>query len=260
MIAHRLPARRHDRMVYGLETGIVVENIDPDKEGRVKVAFEWFDEGTKSEWCRLAELYAGPGYGACFVPEVGTQVVLAFMKGSMHEPIVLGGLYSHKHKPPTDRQRDEEKNQKLIRTKGGHSILLDDTANKQKVVVRTHGGHHITLDDQSGTISIHNSNGAEIEIAKTGSISLSTGKGQKVTLDVPGNAINLSAATITLSATTVTLSAPNVQLGGTDFGSVLGDKLQELFNSHTHPNAPGSTLPPSQQMTGAQMSKKVRTG
>jgi uncharacterized protein involved in type VI secretion and phage assembly len=260
VIANRLPARRHDKLFFGLETGIVVENIDPDKEGRIKVGFEWFDEGTKSEWCRLAELYAGPGFGSCFVPEVGTQVVLAFMKGSMHEPIVLGGLYSRKHKPPADRQRDEKKNQKLIRTKGGHSILLDDTDSKKKVVVSTHGGHSVTLDDQSGKITVHDSNGAEIEIAKDGSISLSTGKGQSVALDVPSNTIKLSATTITLSATTVTLSAPNVQLGGTDFGSVLGEKLQELFNSHTHPNASGSTLPPSQQMGNAQLSKKVRTG
>ena len=50
--------------------------------------------------------------------------------------------------------RTADQDQKMIRTKGKHEILLDDTKNQEKIQIKTKGGHQITLDDTSGSEKI----------------------------------------------------------------------------------------------------------
>jgi phage baseplate assembly protein V len=130
-------ARSTDKRYYGVVEALVVEN-EGDDEGRVKVKFPWFDGGaTVTEWCRVSQLYAGGGYGSVFVPEVGDEVLVAFVHGDMRFPIVLGGLYNGVDKPPT--ARTDGRDQKMIRTKAGHEVLLDD-GNKEIRITTAEGG------------------------------------------------------------------------------------------------------------------------
>src|SRR5256885_754888 len=138
--------RTTDKRFYGVAEGIVTDVNDPKKEGRVKVKFPWFDDQMETEWCRVQQFYAGNGYGAFFVPEVGDEVVVAFIHGDMRLPVILGGLYNGQDKPASDRSSD--KDQKLIRTKGQHEILMDDTNGKQRVRIKTKAGHSADLNDQ----------------------------------------------------------------------------------------------------------------
>ena len=113
-----------------------------DDEGRVKVQFPWFDGGaTVTEWCRVSQLYAGGGYGSVFVPEKGDEVLVAFVHGDMRFPIVLGGLYNGVDKPPT--ARTDGRDQKIIRTKAGHEVLLDD--GKKEIRITTAEGGNVTV-------------------------------------------------------------------------------------------------------------------
>ena len=145
--------RSTDKRFYGVVEGVVTDvNDTKAKEGRVKVQFPWFDEKMETEWCRVHQFYAGNGYGAFFVPEVGDEVLVAFIQGDMRLPIILGGLYNGKDKPPSHRAPDLD--QKLIRTKGGHELLFDDTQGKQRVRIRTNGGHTVDLDDSTRTITL----------------------------------------------------------------------------------------------------------
>jgi uncharacterized protein involved in type VI secretion and phage assembly len=131
-------ARSTDRRYFGVVEAIVVEN-EGDDEGRIKVQFPWFDGGaTTTEWCRVSQLYAGGGYGSVFVPEKGDEVLVAFIHGDMRFPIVLGGLYNGVDKPPT--ARTDGRDQKIIRTKAGHEVLLDD-GNKEIRITTAEGGN-----------------------------------------------------------------------------------------------------------------------
>ncbi len=149
-------ARSTDRRYFGVVEAIVVEN-DGDDEGRVKVKFPWFDGGaTVTEWCRVSQLYAGGGYGAVFVPEKDDEVLVAFVHGDMRFPIVLGGLYNGVDKPPTARK--DGKDQKIIRTRAGHEVLLDD-GEKEIRITTAQGGTmtvtatgDITLDAATVTV------------------------------------------------------------------------------------------------------------
>ena len=124
-------SRSTDRRYYGVVEALVAKvTDDPEGECRVTLRFPFFDGATaESDWCRVVQPYAGNGYGAVFVPEVGDEVLVAFVHGDMRFPIVLGGLYNGVDKPPTDRTAS--KDQKMIRTKHGHQAVLDDSQGKR---------------------------------------------------------------------------------------------------------------------------------
>ena len=88
-----------DQRYYGVYEALVSDVNDPANEGRVKIKMPWFDEQMETEWCRVRQFYAGNGYGAFFVPEVGDEVLIAFIQGDMRQPIILGGLYNGNDKP-----------------------------------------------------------------------------------------------------------------------------------------------------------------
>jgi uncharacterized protein involved in type VI secretion and phage assembly len=222
--------RTTDKRFYGVVPGIVTNLDDGDgKEGRVKVQFPWFDDQMETEWCRVRQFYAGNGYGAFFVPEVGDEVLLAFIHGDMRLPIVLGGLYNGKDKPPTYRSSSQD--QKMIRTKGQHELLFDDTPNQQRVRIKTNGGHVADLSDVDKKINIQSSGGQTVVIDDSGNnITVQTGV---CTIEVE------ASGTITLTGTNVVLNAPSISLGGSGathqlvWGDVLMTWLATL-GAHTH--------------------------
>ena len=90
-----------DKRYYGVCEGIVVDNEDPEQQGRIKVKLPWFDDETVTEWCRVRQAYAGNGYGMFFIPEVDDEVLVAFIHGDLRLPVILGGLYNGIDKPAT---------------------------------------------------------------------------------------------------------------------------------------------------------------
>jgi phage baseplate assembly protein V len=247
-------SRSTDKRFYGVVEGLVTQNDDPDQEGKVRVTFPWFDNDMISEWCRILQPYAGAGYGMFFVPEVGDEVVIGFAHGDMRLPIILGGVYNGKDKPST--HRDASTDQKVIRTKGGHQILLDDSKDSQEVKITTNGGHTVELDDQGQSVKIASSGGHAVTLDDQGqSVKITTSGGQSITLE--------SSGAVTISALSVTIDATSINLGQAAASSlVLGEMFMAIFNAHTHvctaPLSPsGPPLPP---MTPAQLSLIAKTG
>ncbi|WP_250850837.1 phage baseplate assembly protein V [Streptomyces malaysiensis] len=224
-------ARSTDKRYYGVVEALVVEN-EGDDEGQVKLKFPWFDDTTVTDWVRVGQLYAGSGYGSVFVPEKGDEVLVAFVHGDMRYPIVLGGLYNGEDKPPT--ARTEGRDQKMIRTRHGHEVVLDDTRSKAAVRITSAAGHVVELDDQGKTIRITAAEGGSVTVSAQGDI--------------------------TLKAPKVTVESPSIDLGGgATEPLVLGNALLQAFNAHTHPSAAGPTGPPTPPLTPAVLAKKART-
>ena len=91
--------------IAGVLTGIVIgpqgNEMFIDKYGRVQVRFWWDrDNSTSSCWIRVAQSWAGNGWGACFWPRVGHEVVVAFENGDPDRPIVVGSVYNSTNMPP----------------------------------------------------------------------------------------------------------------------------------------------------------------
>jgi len=200
-------AQSLDRRLCGVFAGLVEDNDDPEREGRVKVRFPWLDDATVSEWCRVMQAYAGNGFGAIFVPEKGTEVLVAFVHGDMNEPVVIGGLYNGQDKPPAHHDGTNQ-DVKMIKTKAGHAVRLDDSAQARAIELKTAGGHGVVLDDQNRKITIASAVGHTLVLDdQGGKLELSAAGGAgKLTIEASGK--------ITLQGTIITLAALQVSLGG----------------------------------------------
>jgi len=160
-----------DKRYYGVVVGLVAE-IDGDDEARVKLRYPWFDPAFVSDWCRVSQFYAGNGYGAVFVPELGDEVVVAFYQGDMRFPVVLGGVYNGVDKPPTARTRGRD--EKMIRTRHGHELVFDDQKSRAAVRITSAAGHVVELDDAGREIRVRAANGGKVTI-EAGAIHLDSG-------------------------------------------------------------------------------------
>ncbi len=140
----------NDQRIYGVVIGIVTSNEDKEGLGRVKVNFPWRgdkdEEKDESYWARVASLMAGKERGAVFYPEVNDEVLVAFEHGDVNHPYIIGALWNSEDKPP-ETNSDGKNNIRMIRSRSGHKIILNDEQMKEKVEVHTNAGHKIILDD-----------------------------------------------------------------------------------------------------------------
>jgi len=139
----------------GVEIGIVTNNKDPDNLGRVRVKFPWFSEEDESQWARVATLMGGKDRGTLFLPEVDDEVLVAFEQGDMRRPCVIGALWNGVDTPPKEFANDGKNNLRLIKSRSGHLIKLDDTDGSEKIeVIDKSGKNSIVIDTKENTITI----------------------------------------------------------------------------------------------------------
>jgi type VI secretion system secreted protein VgrG len=113
------------------------EEIHTDDLARVKVRFFWDHRaeatGDASCWARVIMPWAGNGWGAQFIPRVGTEVAIAFVDGDPDRPIVIGGLYNGRDKPiysKTDKTKSGFRSRSSL--KGGTSEFNEFTFDDKK--------------------------------------------------------------------------------------------------------------------------------
>jgi uncharacterized protein involved in type VI secretion and phage assembly len=143
--------------VYGVVIGIVTNNDDPDGLGRVKVRFPWLSDTDESWWARIAAPMAGNGRGALFTPEVDDEVLVAFQHGDVRFPYVLGALWNGKDAPPESKPLDGDGKvvKRVIKSRSGHVIRLDDTDGDEKIeIIDQSGKNRIVIDTGKNTITI----------------------------------------------------------------------------------------------------------
>ena len=113
------------------------EEIYTDDLARVKVRFYWDHRGEATGggavWARVIQPWAGKGWGAQFIPRVGTEVAVAFVDGDPDRPIVVGGLYNGRDTPIYSK---DDKTKLGIRSrsvqKGGASEFNEFTFDDKK--------------------------------------------------------------------------------------------------------------------------------
>ena len=135
-------AERLDRW-FGVYPALVDDVRDPDGQGRVRVRLPWAaDAGGAAylAWARQATLMAGDQRGTWFVPEPGDEVLVAFEAGDPRRPFVLGALWNGTDATPETMDGAGRNNVRVIHSRSGHQIRLDDTAGAEKVVIQTNGG------------------------------------------------------------------------------------------------------------------------
>lgn len=184
---------------YGVYPATVRDNDDPENLGRVKVLLVWapdsagivgLEKGQQYEgWARLTTFMAGQNRGAWFIPEIDDEVLVAFEGGHPGRPFVVGSLWNGQDIPPTAMDSQRENNVKLLKSRAGVEIKINDKAGDEYIQIQTPGGRHIKLTDYSkGSIKIKDNSGNSIELKSTG-----------ITIS--------SSATVRIDASTIELNA-----------------------------------------------------
>ena len=110
-----------------LVVGVVTNNDDAERLGRVKVTFPTLSEGDESAWARLVAPGGGPQRGLQCLPEVGDEVLLGFELDDKRRPLVLGGLWSREDLPPDPQVVSGGKTlARVWRSRNGHGLELRD--------------------------------------------------------------------------------------------------------------------------------------
>jgi len=143
------PERLAERpRIHGLHTAVVVgppnEEIHTDEHGRIRVRMHWDRSSTPdadaSCWLRVAQSWAGQGWGSLFIPRVGMEVLVAFLDGDPDRPMCVGCVYNGAHRPPYELPADRTKS--TIRTQsspggdGHNELTFEDAAGAEEVYVR----------------------------------------------------------------------------------------------------------------------------
>jgi uncharacterized protein involved in type VI secretion and phage assembly len=156
--------------VKGVAVAVVTNNKDPENLGRVKVKYPWRETEDESYWARLTTFMAGPDRGGYFLPEVNDEVLVAFENGDIDHPIILGSLWSGKLKPP-ENNANGKNDRRLIKSRSGHQVILDDTDGSEKIdIIDKSGRNLITIKTSSNTIEI--TSAQDITLKAQGKISL----------------------------------------------------------------------------------------
>lgn len=183
---------------YGLFPAIVSDIKDPDGQGRVKVTLPWAPDtggGKYEAWARLATLMGGKNRGTWFVPDPDDEVLIGFEAGDPRRPYVLGGLWNGSDKPPDSMDGAGSNYRKVIRSRNGVKVTLDDKDGQEKLILETPGGQKMTLKDGPGAVEIVDSNGNSMKFESSGVTITAAAK-----LTINASQVEVSAGMVTVNA------------------------------------------------------------
>ena len=151
----------------GLAEAIVIDNVDPEQIGRVKVKLPTLPDMPESYWARLVMPMAGQKRGWMTIPEIDDEVLVAFINGDINHAIVLGSLYNGVDLPPYANE-DQENNLRVFQSRSGHRLTFDDTSGDERVELISHNEEiRIILDAANKTIGIYAGKDIIVEAGET---------------------------------------------------------------------------------------------
>jgi type VI secretion system secreted protein VgrG len=131
--------------IPGPQTATVVgpagEEIHTDEHGRIKVQFHWDREGRRDErascWVRVGQTWAGPGWGALYLPRIGQEVVVRFLEGNPDRPLIAGAVYnganSTPYTLPDERTKSTLKSASSLGSDGFNEVRIEDAAGEEEI-------------------------------------------------------------------------------------------------------------------------------
>ena len=147
---YRPPLHTVRPRVFGVQTGVVVgrgdDEIHTDALGRVRVRFHadrHTDEEHRSCWIRVAQAWAGLGYGSMVIPRVGMEVVVSFVDGNPDCPLITGCVYDGVNTPPRPLPAEMSRSTfKTSSTPGGdgyNELMFEDADGREQIFMHAQG-------------------------------------------------------------------------------------------------------------------------
>jgi phage protein D len=194
---------RQWRSLYGLASGgadsaprlpsvanaLVTDVNDPLKQGRVRLQFPWLDDTYVSDWTRTVQM-GGLGGGGIFPLDVNDEVLVAFDRGALDHPFVIGGLYNGRDKPTVV---SDVPLHDTVRKKASRHTVSDRDGNRMDLLSQKTGGRkqgvRLISGDKALTINLDRTK-TEIVIDSKGSVTI---KGSRSVSVEAGTDLTLSA-------------------------------------------------------------------
>lgn len=196
----------------------------------VQVKPVWGPNVKNLMWARVLQPLASASAGVVCVPEKDDEVVV--LGGTTHgmEPLIIGGVYTEKRKPPTLQGKKDEvvATTRGMVTPGGLEFTVDDTKGKEVVLVRVRGDADGTVAKDLVSIQLAKKDSELTIVAgkatmtvmkgalsievKEGDVTLKTGKGN-VTVDAKGDATVKAGGNVTIKGKEINIkcqSAVNI--------------------------------------------------
>ena len=179
-------------------------------------------------WIRVAQSWAGKGWGAVQTPRIGHEVMVAFMDGDPDRPIIVGSVYNGTNQPPYAMPANATQSGVRSRSSTGgtssnyNEILFEDRMGSEQLSFRAEKDHLLTVKHDSTTAVGHdlsidaagngkiNSTGP-LEVTSNTSITLRTGT---TTLTLTETGISLSGAQITVTGGMINIGDGTVNVTG----------------------------------------------
>jgi hypothetical protein len=140
---------------FGKYRGVVTD-VDA-KTLRIKASVPAVLVDQPTGWCRACVPFAGDNLGFAFLPEIGAGVWIEFEGGDVSYPIWTGCFW-HDGEQPSQATASV----KVIVTRSGHSILLDDdnvtiTISDKNNNTVTLGSNGVTLKRGGNSVAVSDS-------------------------------------------------------------------------------------------------------
>ena len=245
-----------ENKIFGAVVGIVTDIADPEFLGRIKVMYPWMPSSDfvpiNSGMARMAIQGGGRGSGIYWSPSIADEVLVVFEQGDVNQPYIVGVLWNDLDRPPESLPGQAVLEgfvgQHMMKSRMGHTIVLDDTPGETKITIKDAIGNSIeinTIEEEITIMAVGNINfecagifsvkagggitmvteaevsveaAASISMISEGEITIEAGpSGMTITdasinLEAPEVSIEAEAAVSVAAAGTVTLEAPMIML------------------------------------------------
>ncbi|MEB2848210.1 type VI secretion system tip protein VgrG [Rhizobiales bacterium RZME27] len=184
--------------IEGTQVAIVAgpegEEIHPDQYGRIKVWFPWDrkakKDGSDTCWVRVAQTWAGGGWGGQTIPRIGMEVMVAYVDGDPDRPLVTGVVPNTANGVPYDLPANKTRMVMRSNThkgQGFNEMSFEDEAGKEQLFLHAqkdhdihvlndtrerieHDRHQHVANDKTGFV------GGDYEQVVTGNVSIAVGQ------------------------------------------------------------------------------------
>jgi type VI secretion system secreted protein VgrG len=204
----RAPAKLIKPPYCPMQSAIVVENYDEANLGRVKVKFRWMGVKQQSPYIRMVSPYTGKGNGMYMIPEVGSEVLVAFADGHATQPYIIG-----------------------VVNNGSSKAMYGNKENSIKAI-QTRSGIKILMNDEEGSLLIQDKNGNKLELDGKGAIridareALELGSGQTKIVIKNDGSIKIEGKVVEIDASEdVKLVSDNVNINASNKVAVKGNRI-----------------------------------
>jgi uncharacterized protein involved in type VI secretion and phage assembly len=197
--------QRIERSFFGKYRGLVVDNADPQKLGRLKVRVpSVLGQDIVTGWAMPCVPFGGAdNQGMLMIPDVDAGVWVEFEEGDLEFPIWVGTYWSKPSgttelpKPNGEDgaeagEAQDPPTKKTIKTSAGHTIQLEDKDGEESILVVEGKKGHFVLLNKDG-ITVQDAAGNAL-VMSTSAVTL-TAKAD-LTIDASGQAVVITGKTI----------------------------------------------------------------